>query len=162
MKNRGAKHYLLPLDRRLPEIPGYETLEERTTFDGRFYGSIRGVGGLLTVSGIEYLNVVESGGFNTIAHEFAHQVHSSVFDKPLLDRIQSLYAKALREGRTLDYYAAANEWEYFAQGYEAYISLSKRPGLGVTGRHTRDELKKTDPALFEIIEELAAKGRPNR
>ncbi len=155
LKRRGAKHYLLPLDRQLPEIAGYEMLEDRTTFDGRYYSSIRGVGGLVTVSGIEYLNVVEQGGFNTIAHEFAHQVHSSVFDKPLLERIQALYAKAVREGRTLDYYAAANEWEYFAQGYEAYVSISKRPGLGITGRHTRDELRKLDPALYTLIEELA-------
>ncbi|MBI4751564.1 MAG: tetratricopeptide repeat protein [Acidobacteria bacterium] len=155
LKRRGAKHYLLPLDRQLPEIAGYEMLEDRTTFDGRYYSSIRGVGGLVTVSGIEYLNVVEQGGFNTIAHEFAHQVHSSVFDKPLLERIQALYARAVREGRTLDYYAAANEWEYFAQGYEAYVSISKRPGLGITGRHTRDELRKLDPALYALIEEVA-------
>ncbi|MBX7219592.1 MAG: tetratricopeptide repeat protein [Blastocatellia bacterium] len=159
LKKRGAKHYLLQLDRQLPDIPGYELLEDRTTFDGRYYSSIRGVGGLITVSGIEYLDVVEHGGFNTIAHEFAHQVHSSVFDKTLIDRIQGLYSKAVREGRTLDYYAAANEWEYFAQGYEAYVSLTKRAGLGVTGRHTRDELKKLDPALYHLIDEIAASGR---
>jgi hypothetical protein len=32
----------------------------------------------------------------------------------------------MHEGRTLDFYAAADEYEYFAQGYEAFVSNFKR------------------------------------
>lgn len=155
LKRRGAKHYLLALDQQLADVPAYAGLADQITFDGRFYGSIRGVGGVVTVSGIEHLAAVERGGFNTIAHEFAHQVHACALDAKTLARIQALYAAARRDGKTLDYYAAANEMEYFAQGYEAYVSRRKRPNLGPTGRHTRDELLRVDPDLYRLIDELA-------
>jgi hypothetical protein len=149
LRRSGGRHYLLPLDIRLSEIR--TDLEDKSTFDGRYYGSVRGVGGLITASGVEYLDAAVRGDFNTIAHEFAHQVHTSVFDEPLTKRIKLLYARALDADRALDYYAAANEYEYFAQGYEAYVSLFKRPSTGVTARHTREELRRRDPELFRFI-----------
>ncbi|MBL8150453.1 MAG: tetratricopeptide repeat protein, partial [Blastocatellia bacterium] len=155
LKRKGAKHYLLSTDKKLSEVAGYESLESRMTFDGRYYASVRGVGGLVTVSGVEYLDVTMRGGFNTIAHEFAHQVHTSAFSPELCERIKKLYQKALKNGHVLDYYASSNEWEYFAQGYEAYISMFKRPNTGVTARHTRSELQRVDPDLYDLIEELA-------
>ena len=57
----------------------------------------------------------------------------------------------------LDYYAAANEEEYFAQGYEAFISDRKRPSAGVTGRHTNQELLKRDPELYQFLAKLTSK-----
>jgi tetratricopeptide (TPR) repeat protein len=157
LKRKGAKHYLLALDKKLSEVAGYEGLDNRMTFDGRYYASVRGVGGLVTVSGIEYLDVAMRGGFNTIAHEFAHQVHTSILANDINDRIKKLYQQAVKEGKVLDYYAASNEWEYFAQGYEAYVSEFKRPSAGVTARHTRDELKHLDPDLYDLLEELTGK-----
>lgn len=157
LRKKGAKHYLLPLDLRLTEVPGRQDLEDKLTFDGRYYSSVRGVGGILTVSGVEYLDTAARGGFHTIAHEFAHQVHTAAFDRTLTARVQQLYKRALKKGRTLDYYAAANEYEYFAQGYEAFISDFKRPGAGVTARHTRQELKEKDPDLYKFLEEITTK-----
>jgi hypothetical protein len=69
--------------------------------------------------------------------------------------IHRLYEAARRGGRALDYYAAANEYEYFAVGYEAFVSSFKRPGAGLTARHTRDELKARDPDLFSFLTKLA-------
>lgn len=155
LKRKGAKHYLLATDKKLSEVSGYESLENRMTFDGRYYASVRGVGGLVTVSGVEYLDVSMRGGFNTIAHEFAHQIHTSALSPELCDRIKKLYQRALRAGRVLDYYASSNEWEYFAQGYEAYISEFKRPNAGVTARHTKEELRQLDPDLYNLFEELS-------
>lgn len=155
LKQNGARHYILGLDRQLADIPGYGGLADRKTFDGRFYGSLRGVGGVATVTGIEALTTAARGGFNTVAHEFAHQVHNSALDASTRSRIETLFWQAKKEKRFLDYYAAANEWEYFAQGYEAYVSVVKRPNAGVTGRHTRDELKRLDPDLFDLFEELS-------
>lgn len=154
LRRCGARHWILPLDRLLGDLPGCEPLAERATFDGRYYGSLRGVGGVVTVSGVETLRVVEYGGFNTLAHEFAHQVHSCALDAPTLERIEKLYEAAVREGRTLDYYAASDKFEYFAQGYEAYVSTVKRRPAGPTAGHTRDELARRDPQLFALFEEL--------
>lgn len=155
LKTCGAKHYLLGLDRNLSDIPGYGGLAERTTFDGRFYGSLRGVGGVATVTGIEALTIAARGGFNTVAHEFAHQIHNCALDAPTRNRVEKLFINAKKENRFLDYYSAANEWEYFAQGYEAFISVYKRPNAGVTGRHTREELKTIDPDLYQFFLEIS-------
>ncbi|MGQ9897776.1 MAG: hypothetical protein ACUVR8_09515 [Acidobacteriota bacterium] len=154
LRRCGARHWILPLDRQLGDLPGCESIAERTTFDGRYYGSLRGVGGVVTVSGIETLQAVEHGGFNTLAHEFAHQIHSCALDAATLERIEKLYDAAVRAGRTLDYYAASDKFEYFAQGYEAYISTVKRRPASPTAGHTREELARRDPQLFALFEEL--------
>jgi len=149
-----ARHYLLAFDQRPGEVQELSGLGSEKTFDGRYYASLRGVGGRVTVSGIEYLDQAANGGFNTIAHEFAHQVHLVAFGKSETREIRVLYERARREKRFLDYYAAANEHEYFAQGYEAFISERKRPLAGVTGRHTRHELQAADPDLYRFLEKL--------
>ena len=157
-----ARHYLLAFDQRPAELQALAGLGSERTFDGRYYASLRGVGGRVTVSGIEYLDQAANGGFNTIAHEFAHQVHLVALGKSEIREIQVLYERARREGRFLDYYAAANEHEYFAQGYEAFISEQKRPLAGVTGRHTRRELQAADPALYMFLEKLTSEHGPRR
>src|SRR4030095_7693115 len=150
----GARHHLLSFDQRPGELPALKGVGSEKTFDGRYYASLRGVGGRIAVSGVEYLEQAANGGFNTIAHEFAHQVHLVAFGKSESREIRQLYDRARLEGRFLDYYAAANEHEYFAQGYEAFISDRKRPLAGVTGRHTGHELLAVDPALYRFLEKL--------
>jgi tetratricopeptide (TPR) repeat protein len=152
-----ARHYLLPVDERPGELLGFADVADEKTFDGRYYASIRGVGGRIAVSGIEYLDQAARGGFNTIAHEFAHQVHIAALSKSEGKTIRKLYEQARREGRTLDYYAAANEYEYFAQGYEAFIASRKRPSAGVTARHTNHELLAQDPDLYRFLTKLCGR-----
>jgi len=152
-----ARHYLLPLDERPSDLWGFADVADEKTFDGRYYASIRGVGGRIAVTGIEYLDQAARGGFNTIAHEFAHQVHIAALSKSEVKTIRNLYEHARRERRTLDYYAAANEYEYFAQGYEAFISLRKRPSAGVTARHTSQELLAKDPELYRLLMKLSGR-----
>src|SRR4029453_2791050 len=65
-----------------------------------------------------------------------------------------LYESARAEGRCLDYYARSDSSEYFAQGYEAFVSLFKHPCLSVTACHTRAELARKDPGLFEFLREV--------
>ena len=155
--SRKARHYLLAFDQRPGDLQGFPDVVGEKTFDGRYYASIRGVGGRVTVSGIEYLDQAALGGFNTIAHEFAHQVHIAALDKGEVSEIRRLYERARREARMLDYYAAANEEEYFAQGYEAFISERKRPSAGLTGRHTRHELLARDPEFYKFLVKLTGK-----
>ena len=54
--------------------------------------------------------------------------------------------------------AAANEYEYFAQGYEAFISERKRPSAGLTGRHTNHELLMRDPELYRFLVRLTGRS----
>jgi Tfp pilus assembly protein PilF len=153
-----ARHYLLSFDQRPVDLNGFVDVANEKTFDGRYYASLRGVGGRVTVSGIEYLDQAARGGFNTIAHEFAHQVHIAAMGEKEAKEIHKLYERARSEGRTLDYYAAANEYEYFAQGYEAFISCRKRPSAGVTGRHTTHDLLAGDPELYKFLLRLTGKS----
>jgi tetratricopeptide (TPR) repeat protein len=155
-----ARHYLLAFDETVTDVSDTDDLSEEKTFDGRYYASLRGVGGRVTVSGLEYLEMAASGGFHTIAHEFAHQVHMMALGKTDAQTIKQLYDRAKQEGRALDYYAAANEYEYFAQGYEAFISDAKRPSAGVTARHTRRELEARDPELYGFLMKLTQPRKP--
>jgi Tfp pilus assembly protein PilF len=159
LARKKARHYLLSFDQRPVDLSGFVDVTGEKTFDGRYYASLRGVGGRVSVSGIEYLDQAARGGFNTIAHEFAHQVHIAALGKREAKEIRKLYERARSEGRTLDYYAAANEYEYFAQGYEAFISDRKRPSAGVTGRHTAHDLLAGDPELYKFLLRLTGKSR---
>lgn len=160
LSQKKARHYLLAYDQRPSDLRGFSDVADEKTFDGRYYDSLRGVGGRVAVSGIEYLDQAARGGFNTIAHEFAHQVHIAALGKREVKEIHGLYERARRSNRTLDYYSAANEYEYFAQGYEAFVSERKRPSAGITGRHTRDELARRDPELYNFLVSLT--GNPAR
>jgi len=162
LARKKARHYLLAYDQRPGDLRGFADVGGDKTFDGRFYDSLRGVGGRVAVSGIEYLEQAARGGFNTIAHEFAHQVHIAAMVRRDVAAIHRLYEEACREKRTLDHYAAANEYEYFAQGYEAFISERKRPSFGITGRHTRNELAMRDPRLYKFLLVLTGNSAPQR
>ncbi|RME79415.1 MAG: hypothetical protein D6785_11220 [Planctomycetota bacterium] len=150
----GYIHYLLPLDKRLGDVPYLSIFKDRYSQDGRRYGDLRGLTYEKAVSGKETLWNAYQFGYNTVAHELAHQVHMYSFSRKKQQRIESLYRKALREKRALDYYSATSVYEYFAQGYEAFISRFKRPGLGFTARHTRKELLEKDPQLYEFLKKV--------
>jgi Tfp pilus assembly protein PilF len=155
-----ARHYLLAFDETVSDMGDFDDIAEEKTFDGRYYASLRGVGGRVTVSGLEYVEMAAAGGFHTIAHEFAHQVHITALGKADAQTIRRLYGQAKSAGRALDYYAAANEYEYFAQGYEAFISDDKRPSAGVTARHTKRELQSRDPEFYDFLMKLTRRRGP--
>ena len=147
----GARHDVLALVDHLAAAPTRRHLADQATFDGRWYAHLRGVGGKHACTGEECLRFAACFGFNVFAHEFAHQVHAYATDVGTRDRIQTCYEEARIEGRCLDDYAASNVREYFAQGYEAWISQDKRRGLSKTAGHTRRELKRRDPALYALL-----------
>ena len=101
---------------------------------------------------------------NQMAHENGHSVHD-MFDKKDLKTLTSLYKKAMRENKTLDYYAAANKYEYFAQGCDAYVSTYKphkeilsHSELAHNGlAHTVYELIDKDLNLFNFIKKVLKK-----
>jgi tetratricopeptide (TPR) repeat protein len=147
----GSRHYIVPLSQRVSEVDGFHDLASQSTFDGRSYESIRGVGGRISVCGAEYIEQAAGAGYNGIAHEFAHQVQEAAMGANERQTVKRLFLNAKRAGRTLDYYAGSDEFEYFAQGYEAFVSSFKRPATGLTARHTRQELESRDPDLYAFL-----------
>ena len=164
----GGRHDLLGELDRTTDAPARANLRGRRTFDGRVWDDVRGVGGPQAATGIEALDDAATFGFDTLAHEVAHQVHYLAFTPLQKARIRSLYQRALAEGRCLDYYAASNEAEYFGQGVEAFASLAKRPGGETTHGHTRFELHAVDRDLHDFLvgvvefDPLAQPGRRER
>lgn len=147
----GGRHDLLLEDQRTTDAPSRLALRGKRTFDGRVWDDVRGIGGLRAATGIEALDEAALDGFDTLAHEIAHQVHLYAFSRKLRRRIRELYHDAVKQGRFLDYYAAINDAEYFGQGVEAFVSLGKRPTPEATHGHTRFELMRIDPELHDFI-----------
>ncbi|MGB0525162.1 MAG: tetratricopeptide repeat protein [Flammeovirgaceae bacterium] len=126
-----------------------------STFDNRQWMDIRGVGSGAT--GIEY---VERGAHlerNVTLHEYVHLFHHTVLTEAENRKIRQLFFKAKAENRTLDYYAANNESEYFAQCFTAYFSTQKVHPLNHKSMNTRQDLKQKDPEMFEFLNQMTAK-----
>jgi tetratricopeptide (TPR) repeat protein len=150
----GGRHDLLQELERTTDAEARANLRGKRTFDGRVWDDVRGVGGVQAATGIEALDDAVAFGFDTLAHEVAHQVHYYTFTPLQRARIRALYDLAVLEGRCLDYYAASNEAEYFGQGVEAFASFGKRPGGETTHGHTRFELLRTDTDLHRFLESV--------
>ncbi len=147
-----GRHDLLMEDERTTDAVSRRSLQGRRTFDGRVWDDVRGIGGLRAATGIEALDEACQCGFDTLSHEIAHQAHLYGLLLKFKGRIRRLYREALAKGHCLDFYAATNDAEYFAQGVEAFACLAKRPAHEATHGHTRFELKRVDPALYDFIE----------
>lgn len=150
----GSRHDLLQETERTTDAGARAGLRGQRTHDGRVWDDVRGIGGLRAATGIEALDEAAALGFDTLAHEVAHQVHFYGLGQVQRARIRELYRKAQAEDRWLDHYAATNEAEYFGQGVEAFAALGKRPGGETTHGHTRFELYRVDPALHDLIASL--------
>ncbi len=147
----GTGHDVMPLAADVTDAPSRRDLVGRRTFDGRWYEHLRAVAGPNGATGAEKLREAADFGFNTFAHEFGHQVHRMGLSPARQREVDALYASASASGACLDWYAASNADEYFAQGYEAFVSPVKRGCLPETARHTRDELRRRDPSLFAFL-----------
>ena len=96
---------------------------------------------------------------NQVAHETGHTIHD-MLDETGANIIEDLYTKAMKEDRVLDYYAAANSHEYFAQGCDAFASYYKPHKLLMGDEplgHTIYELMDKDPELFKFIKKVLRK-----
>lgn len=149
----GARHDLLAPGELLTDRDERAWLASRLTFDGRRYAHLRGSGGLHGATGVEKLDEARDLGFHTLAHELAHQLLAYGLPQGSVARVKALYARAVAEDRCLDAYAASDVDEYFAQGYEAFISHAKRGCLKETERHVRAALRLRDPALYDFLVE---------
>lgn len=162
LKIAGATVYFMDIHRFLWESPGMKGIKGRRSFDLRLWDDIKGAGGYHCISNKAQQTAVKYLRFNIAGHEFAHLVQQ-VLNPGQRKELRRLYLKAKEERKTLDWYADMNEWEYFAVGYEAYISDEKLPGQADVYAHTRNQLLKKDPDLYQFIDHLnkAADYREN-
>jgi len=96
---------------------------------------------------------VMHGSYNVAFHEFGHLIHW-LFTYQQNVELKRLYIQAKKEKYTLDWYAASNELEYFAQGIEAYLSEQKIPGQPAAMNNTKQKLYEKDIYLYKFIESL--------
>lgn len=151
----GSTHYIIPLYEKSTDYKFGRELKNQRSFDGRLWDDIRGRGGFNSATGIEDLETSINFDFNTLTHEFAHQVHGYALSKTQQAKIYELYDKAKKDNKFLDYYAGSNAYEYFAQGVEAYNSRQGKLTLKSTAKNTIELLKNKDIDLYNFIEKVA-------
>ncbi|MEZ4684536.1 MAG: hypothetical protein R3B47_00260 [Bacteroidia bacterium] len=157
LEKLGRKFVIPPLHIDLALAMQNNWFRRGVTFDNRQWMDIRGVGSGAT--GIEY---VMRGAYlerNVTLHEYVHLFHGYCFSDREKRRIRQLYARAMQNDLTLDYYAANNEHEYLAQTYTAYFSYKKVHPLNHKSVNTRFDLASKDPELYAWIDSLVQKQR---
>jgi tetratricopeptide (TPR) repeat protein len=160
VRNR-VTHDILGYEDRVCDATERRYLFRRRTVDGRAYAGLRGLGGRAAATGIEYVRSAAELRVNTFAHEIMHQVHRFGLSGAERRVVTLLYERAKATDRCLDYYAASNEKEYLAQGYEAFVSLVKSPYHYNLARHTRAELKARDPGLYRFLLRITGTRDPD-
>jgi len=150
----GASHFIKPMWMRLSETPHAQAMRDaRVDYDSRLWDDVRGMGGYLTVTGIEDVERSIFDTYNTVLHELTHQVHT-VLTADQWREIEALYQQAkARDAKTrngfLSRYAGGSVWEYFAEGANAEDSPRRD---AYDGREiVRERLVATDPALRALV-----------
>lgn len=121
----------------------------------------RGLGGRITSCGEENLLNLKGDRYrneNILIHEFAHCIHNfglRTVDPKFDPRLRAIYKRSLDKGLWKDTYAASNAGEFWAEGVQSYFDCNNPPNKGVHNDiNTREKLKKYDPELFELIDEV--------
>lgn len=149
-----GKHFVIPaLHTTLAESMNSSFFNLASTFDNRRWMDIRGVGS--GAAGIEYVVAGAYHERNVLLHEFTHLFHHEVLTDIQKRRIRTLYYAAVKNKHTLDYYAAGNEDEYFAQIYEAYFDAFKVHPLDFKSMNTAGLLRSKDPQAYAFIDSLS-------
>jgi alpha-glucosidase len=126
--------------------------DPKTNWDTR----ARGLGGKLSSCGEENLLNLKGDRYrqeNILIHEFNHAIHQHGLRQvdPIFDaRLRDAYKKAMAKELWKDTYVATNHSEYWAEGAQAYFDCM-RPQFGA---NTREKLKKYDPGLFALVDEV--------
>lgn len=127
----------------------------KRTGDGRFDDS---VDGMAYNNNIALSNWCFNEPDNAVAHEFNHVFLFNVLDSQDERKLKNLYTNAIKENRCIDFYAARDYAEYFAQGYQSYVAnyvpqkQMINNGDYYKALNTRISLKSKDPDLYNFIE----------
>ena len=149
----GATVYFMDFHQLMFECPYLADIKGSRAVDFRLTDDIKGQGGYQMTSNKLQQTEVMYGFYNVAFHEFGHLIHW-LFTYEQNAELKRLYIQAKQEGYTLDWYAASNELEYFAQGIEAYLSEQKIPGQPSAMSNTKQKLYEKDIYLYNFIESL--------
>ncbi|WP_238766905.1 hypothetical protein [Maribellus maritimus] len=92
-----------------------------------------------------------------LIHEFSHTIHGvgiMPIDSAFNGLLQEKLDAAIAQGKYKNTYAATNIWEYWAEGVQNWFNVNaevKQPDGKHNWVNTRDDMKKYDPDLYEIL-----------
>jgi hypothetical protein len=96
-------------------------------------------------------------GENILIHEFSHAIHEFALrqvDKTFQTRLQAAYDQAKSEDLWTGTYAMTNPAEYWAEGVQSWFACNQKKDRQHTGINSREELRKHDPRLGELLAEV--------
>lgn len=138
-----------------------KTIEEVFGYEGdkRIFHELPAVGSRqLMVVPASYFAAQSTGRYNTAYHEFGHVLHLSLLNESEYNQVEDLYARAKARNSFLDDYSAGASSEYFAQGLEAFMSETKPNVTWKYHKHTKADLLRTDPDLYNLISQIIEKS----
>lgn len=144
------------------DIPEHAYMENDTSLNWDVRA--RGLGGTLrlplTTCAEENLLCYQIDKYHAediLIHEFSHTIHGvgiMPLDSAFNDLLQEKLDAAIAEGKYKNTYAATNIWEYWAEGVQNWFNVNAEV-KNSDGKHnwvnTRDDMKKYDPGLYEIV-----------
>ncbi|WP_246222840.1 hypothetical protein [Maribellus comscasis] len=92
-----------------------------------------------------------------LIHEFSHTIHGvgiMPIDSAFNGLLQEKLDAAIAQGKYKNTYAATNIWEYWAEGVQNWFNVNaevKQPDGKHNWVNTREDMKKYDPDLYEIV-----------
>lgn len=142
---------------------GVRVFRNNFSNSGMYEDAVSGVS-IGTLNVVNKNSLAPSNNNNTVAHEFTHAFHRNKLSSQDSKTLDSLYKKAVEENKCIDAYATTNVYEYFAQGYEAFISVYKphstlmeKKDFQSTVYNACSDLKRKDPDLYNFIEHCIKK-----
>jgi hypothetical protein len=173
VKGETIELHIIPANKKLTELPEYANLKGVRTWDKkRVYDEIRGAGAEKIGSVIRYAIAEEqlvkvpghamgyAPGF-VGTHESGHVVQQFALTKGQSDDLTAAYNARVKAGGPWlgpAWYTRGNVSEYFAQGTAAYLGHPYSTSDKDKKTYTKDWLRKNDPALFKLLDEIYGAG----
>ena len=99
---------------------------------------------------------------NILIHEFAHAIHQmglSETDPTFDERLEATYDAAMEQKLWKGKYAGRNHYEYWAEGVQSWFGTNRENDFDHNHVNTRAELRKYDPRLAKLAEEVFGDGK---
>ena len=141
------------------DIPQYRGMKPAAFWDRR----ARGLGGtpprFVTSCGEENVLRYPGDPYRTesiLVHEFAHTIHAVLrkLDETFDRRLEAAYDAAMAKGLWKGKYAANHRGEYWAEAVQSWFDTNRPPDHDHNHVDTREELRKYDPKLAGVVEEV--------
>ena len=147
------------------QIPEHRTLQPRLYWNKRARGLGASAERPVVTCGEENLLGYQDDPYskeNILIHELAHAIHEMALndlDRTFDPRLKATYDAAIKAGLWKGKYAARNRMEYWAEGVQSWFDTNRENDFEHNHVNTRAELKKYDPHLAKLIQEIFGDGK---